>query len=237
MTGLLAFQGGGDIAFGANPVTTVILLGLLSLVPFILMMTTSFLKFAVVLSIVRTAIGTQQVPPTPVIMGLAVVLSIYVMSPVAIEIYDAVEEELAATSEDGTLSGAGAKSLIQAIGKAREPLREFLARHAHQDEVAIFAHHAREMAPPERATEVSERDLLVLIPAFAISELAEAFAIGFLIFLPFLVIDMVVSNILLAMGMFMLPPVIVSLPFKLLLFIMVDGWRLLSQGLLQPYVA
>lgn len=240
---VLALQTGVDSAFGvdaalgANPVTTVILLGLLSLVPFILMMTTSFLKFAVVLSIVRTAIGTQQVPPTPVVMGLAIVLSIYVMSPVGHEVFRSIETQLAETTEEGTLSGAGARSIVTALIDSREPIRRFLAQHAHPDEVAIFAHHAREMAEPGRAEEVSENDLLVLIPAFAISELAEAFAIGFLIFLPFLVIDMVVSNILLAMGMFMLPPVIVSLPFKLLLFIMVDGWRLLAQGLLQPYVA
>jgi len=149
--------------------------------------------------------------------------------------YQEIEGELKGTSEAGTLSGEGARSIMAAIAKSREPLRDFLKKHAHDDEVAIFYQHAREMAVGERAETMREDDLIVLLPAFAISELTEAFAIGFLLFLPFLVIDMVVSNILLTMGMFMLPPVIISLPFKLLLFIMVDGWRLLSQGLLQPY--
>jgi len=234
--GMTSLAFANDVEFGANPVTTVVLLGLLSLVPFILMMTTCFLKFAVVLSILRTAMGTQQIPPTPVVMGLAVVLSVYVMSPVASEAYRSVETELTRTTDTATLSGSGARDLLSALAKSREPLRKFLQRHAHPEEVMLFTEHAKDMAAEGRQEEVSESDLIILIPAFAISELAEAFAIGFLIFLPFLVIDMVVSNILLAMGMFMLPPVVVSLPFKLLLFIMVDGWRLISQGLLQPYI-
>ncbi|MEM7049976.1 MAG: type III secretion system export apparatus subunit SctR [Acidobacteriota bacterium] len=226
---------------GANPITTVLMLGLLSLLPFLLMMTTSFLKFSVVLSILRTALGTQQVPPTPVIMGLSVVLSMYVMAPVGQEVYEVLRQEMAASQRVETLSGGGARTIVEALGKAKPPLQRFLARHAHQDDVAVFFGQARRFAAeragdPAAADEVAEDGLMVLLPAFAISELAEAFAIGFLIFLPFLIIDMVVSNILLAMGMHMLPPVVVSMPFKLLLFIMVDGWQLLSKGLLQPYM-
>lgn len=222
--------------FGANPMVTLVVLGLMALLPFLLMMTTSFLKFAVVLSILRSALGTQQVPPTPVIMGLALVMTLYVMAPVGSQMYGRVQDELTQTTEEATLSASGARAILAALGRAREPLRAFLERHAHEPDVALFLGYRRHMVAEEQREEVARQDFMVLLPAFAVSELAEAFAIGFLIFLPFLVIDMVVSNILLAMGMFMLPPVIVSLPFKLLLFIMIDGWRLLTEGLLQPYV-
>lgn len=222
-------------AIGSNPMSTVIILGLLSLLPFLLMMSTSFLKFSVVLSILRNAMGTQQIPPNQVIIGLAVILSIYVMSPVGAEIYTALEPELAATSSTETLSGPGARSVLRGIELATPPLKTFLARHAHPAEVELFHTWAKRMGP-EQWQDMPEDHFLVLLPAFAISELTEAFAIGFLLFLPFLVIDMVVSNILLAMGMHMLSPVVVSLPFKLLLFIMINGWSLLAQGLLQGYL-
>ncbi len=220
---------------GSNPISTVIILGLLSLLPFLLMMSTSFLKFSVVLSILRNAMGTQQIPPNQVIVGLAVILSIYVMSPVGAEIYAALEPELSQTSSTETLSGQGARSVLRGIELATPPLKTFLARHAHAKEVDLFLHWARTMGP-ESWKEMPRDHFLVLLPAFAVSELTEAFAIGFLLFLPFLVIDMVVSNILLAMGMHMLSPVVVSLPFKLLLFIMIDGWSLLARGLLQSYM-
>jgi type III secretion protein R len=223
-------------AMGANPLSNLVLLGVLSLLPFLLMMTTSFLKFSVVLSILRNALGTQQIPPNPVLMGLAIVLTVYVMAPTGLEIYQALEPQLASSSGTETLSGRGAAEILGAIDKAKPPLAKFLARHAHPREVQLFHHWAQAMAPAERKDLISQEDLLVLIPAFAVSELTEAFAIGFLLFLPFLVVDMVVSNILLAMGMHMLSPVVVSLPFKLLLFIMIDGWGLLAQGLLQPYL-
>lgn len=222
---------------GANPMVTIVVLALMAVLPFLLMMTTSFLKFAVVLSILRSALGTQQIPPTPVIMGLALVMTLYVMAPVGSQMYGLVQDEMAQTTEEGTLSPGGARTILAGLSRAREPLRAFLERHAHEPDVALFLGYRRQMVPEEQRPEVARQNFMVLLPAFAVSELAEAFAIGFLIFLPFLVIDMVVSNILLAMGMFMLPPVIVSLPFKLLLFIMIDGWRLLTEGLLQPYVA
>ena len=245
----------GDPQIGGNPVSTVLLLGVLSLLPFLLMMITSFLKFSVVLSIIRVALGTQQIPPTPVVMGLSIVLTLYVMAPLGGEIYRTLETELVTEDSTETLSAGGARTLLASLGKTRDPLRDFLRRHAHDDDIAVFLHQAHLMAAAREGgdlteggdgaaddgagvgyEEPSENDLMVLIPAFAISELAEAFAIGFLIFLPFLIIDMVVSNILLAMGMHMLSPVVVSLPFKMLLFIMVDGWRLLTQGLMQPYL-
>ncbi len=221
---------------GANPINSVILLGLLSLLPFLLMMTTSFLKFSVVFSILRNALGTQQIPPNPVILGLAVLLSVYVMSPVGAEIYEQLEPELAGDVSAEALSGQGAALLLETFEKSKPPIRTFLARHAHEHEVEFFLEWARRMGPESWRTGMERDNLVVLIPAFAISELTEAFAIGFLLFLPFLVIDMVISNILLAMGMHMLSPVVVSLPFKLLLFIMTDGWTVLTRGLLQGYL-
>ena len=222
--------------WGANPVTTVVLLGLLSLLPFLFMMTTSFLKFAVVLSILRNAMGTQQIPPTPVIMGFSLILTVYVMAPVGAQIYDNIQPDIQANSRATLVSGEGARNLIRVLDKGKEPLREFLKKHAHPKEIALFFDWAKKLGPERWRAELTSDDLIVLVPAFAVSELTEAFAIGFLLFLPFLVIDMVVSNILLAMGMHMLSPVVVSLPFKLLLFVMVDGWTLLSQGLLQGYL-
>ena len=234
-----ALAAGPPLELGANPISMVVMLALLSMLPFLLMMTTSFLKFSVVLSILRNALGTQQIPPNPVLLGLALVLTVYVMSPVATEAYEGLRGPLAADTEAQTLSGRGAESVLDAVERALPPLKRFMTRHAHADELDFFVHWARRMGPPawkEGPGQVQTGDFIVLLPAFAVSELTEAFAIGFLLFLPFLVIDMVVSNILLAMGMHMLSPVTVSLPFKLLLFIMVDGWTMLAQGLLQGYL-
>lgn len=221
---------------GSNPMTTVILLSLLSLLPFFFMMTTSFLKFTVVLSILRNAMGTQQIPPTPVIMGLSIILTVYVMGPVGAQMYERIEPDLQMNSRAELLSGEGSRQILNAWEKAKDPLRAFLKKHAHPQEIKLFFEWAGKMGPESWQKDLTPDDLVVLIPAFTISELTEAFAIGFLLFLPFLVIDMVVSNILLAMGMHMLSPVVVSLPFKLLLFVMIDGWSLLSQGLLQAYL-
>ena len=234
-----ALPAGSPMDLGSNPLSSVVLLGLLSMLPFLLMMTTSFLKFSVVLSILRNALGTQQIPPNPVLLGLALILTVYVMSPVASQVYDTLRPDLSRDADAPTLSGRGAESILDAVERALPPLKGFMAKHAHKREVDFFVHWARRMGPPEwkeGPEQIQRTDFIVLLPAFSISELTEAFAIGFLLFLPFLVIDMVVSNILLAMGMHMLSPVVVSLPFKLLLFIMVDGWSMLAQGLMQGYL-
>ncbi len=223
-------------SLGANPLSLMLLLALLSMLPFVLMMSTSFLKFAVVLSLLRQALGTQQVPPTPVIMGLSMILTVYVMSPVLGEVYAELEPQIVATDSTEMLSGKGAETVLGALKRAAPALKGFLVKHAHGREVEAFHAWSNMLRSGATGVEPLARDsLLVLIPAFAVSELNEAFTIGFLLFLPFLIIDMVVSNILLAMGMHMLSPVVVSLPFKLLLFIMIDGWALLTRGLLQPY--
>lgn len=223
-------------SWAGNPVTTLIMISLLSLLPFLLMMATSFVKFSVVFSILRSALGTQQVPPSPVIMGLSVIMTIYVMSPVGAQIYDAIQPTLTKPVQQDIVSPGGAQMVFDMVDKAREPFRVFLNKHAHPKEKALFYQLAVKMGPPAWKESMHEDDLIVLIPAFTISELSEAFMIGFLIFLPFLVIDMVVSNILLAMGMHMLSPSTVSMPFKLLLFIMIDGWDLLVRGLIQGYM-
>jgi type III secretion protein R len=223
-------------AWAGNPLTTLVMLALLSMAPFLLMMSSSFVKFSVVFSILRSALGLQQVPPPAVTMGLALIMSIYVMSPVGSQVYDAVEPMFSQPSGQDIVSGGGAQMILSVVDKAREPLKTFLAKHAHRKERTLFHQMALRMGPPKWKESMKDDDLLVLIPAFTISELSEAFMIGFLIFLPFLVIDMVVSNILLAMGMHMLSPVTISMPFKLLLFVLIDGWDLLVRGLVQGYV-
>ena len=236
---ITALPTGPGLDLGANPLSSVVLLGLLSMLPFLLMMSTSFLKFSVVFSILRNALGTQQIPPNPVLLGLSLILTVYVMSPVASQVYDALRGDLGRDTDAATLSGRGAENILDAVERSLPPVKAFMAKHAHKNEVDFFVHWARRMGPPEwkeGPEQIQRTDFIVLLPAFSISELTEAFAIGFLLFLPFLVIDMVVSNILLAMGMHMLSPVVVSLPFKLLLFIMVDGWSMLAQGLMQGYL-
>jgi type III secretion protein R len=226
-----------DVSLGARPVPLLLLLGALSLVPFVLVMITSFVRIAVVLSILRSALGTPQVPPTMVITGLAVVLTMYVMAPTGGKVLEAVRPALASGAGQGLFSSAGADALFDAGSRAREPIREFLLRHSGPRDRRLFLDLARRMRPAAERAAVQERDLLVLVPSFVVGELSTAFRIGFLVFIPFLVIDMVVANLLLALGMHMLSPTSVSLPFKLLLFVLVDGWHLLVQGLVLGYAA
>jgi type III secretion protein R len=218
----------------ANPIVLVIVLGAFALAPFALIMLTSFVKISVVLSILRNAIGTQQIPPTQVITGISLILTIFIMSPVVEKMY----AEAGPVGDTGAIfSEASVKTLFEAAQRGREPLRTFLERQAHERDRKLFLDLARQMArrngtDPEA---ISIRDFRTIIPAFVISQLTDAFKIGFLLFIPFLVIDMVVANILQAMGMFMLSPTVISLPFKLLLFVLVDGWVLLIQGLVLSY--
>jgi type III secretion protein R len=222
--------------WAGNPLTTIIMVALLSLGPFLLMMASSFVKFSVVFAILRSALGLQQVPPPAVTTGLAIIMTVYVMAPVGAQVYEAVQPVLAQPSGQDVVSPAGAQMILSVADEARDPLRDFLTKHAHARERNLFHQMALRMGPPSWKESMKDDDLLVLIPAFTVSELSEAFMIGFLIFLPFLVIDMVVSNILLAMGMHMLSPVVISMPFKLLLFVLIDGWSLLVRGLVQGYM-
>jgi type III secretion protein R len=203
------------------------MLAVMSLVPFAVMMLTSFSKIAVVLSFARSAMGTQQAPPTLVLTGLAAVLSAHIMAPVMGRMYE-TGQRVYPQMESGA-------QILDGVVQVTDPLRAFLVKHGSAEERALFVELARELRPAEELEQVQESDLFVVIPAFVITELKEAFQIGFLIFLPFLVLDMVIANVLLALGMQTLSPSQVSLPFKILLFVAVDGWSLLARGLILGY--
>jgi type III secretion protein R len=222
-------------SFASQPLWAVALLGTLTLVPFLFMITTSFVKLSVVLSILRNALGTGQVPSGPIIAALAALLSLYVMAPVGEAMSAAAAPAMVRIDRSAPLAGDSFDAVVEAVQKGKEPLAGFLVRHAGERERALFLDLARRARPADQRQDVGAEDLLVVLPAFLITELAEAFQIGFLVFLPFLVIDMVVANVLLALGMHMLSPTTVSLPFKLLLFVLVDGWFLLVRGLLLGY--
>ncbi|HEX9399966.1 MAG TPA: EscR/YscR/HrcR family type III secretion system export apparatus protein [Anaeromyxobacter sp.] len=201
------------------------LVGVLALAPAALVMLTSFLKIAVVLSVARSALGAPQVPPNTVVTGLALVLTLLVMAPVG-ERAAALARE--APGEAG-LAGAAAR-----VTRAAAPVREFLARFARPDDRAALHDVARRLRAPG-APAPADDDLAVLAPAFVVSELRRAFTIGFVVFVPFLAVDLVVANVLLALGLTQLSPTSVALPFKLLLFVAVDGWKLLARALALSY--
>ncbi len=211
-----------------DPVALAFALGLLALLPLILVTTTSFLKIAIVLSLVRNALGVQQAPPNMAIYALSVLLSMYVMAPVGYKIADIISQE-----KDPTIS---VRTML-AVGKqSAEPLKEFLVRNSKPEQRQFFFSAAKKLWPKELVEDATEADLLIVSPAFVVSELTAAFEIGFLLFLPFVVIDLVISNILMAMGMMMVSPVTISLPLKLFLFVMVDGWSRLVHGLTMTYM-
>jgi type III secretion protein R len=211
-----------------SPSSALLTVIVLALAPFVAVMVTSFTKIVVVLSLLRNALGLQQVPPNVVLNGLALVMSIYVMYPVG--------TEMGARMQGLNDIGGSTQSMLKAADSAKEPLREFLVKHSRPLERGFFMKTAQKALKPEQSATLTDRDFLVIVPAFTVSELSVAFEIGFLIFLPFLVIDLVISNILMAMGMMMLSPTTVSMPFKLLLFVLIDGWVKLTHGLILTYV-
>lgn len=211
-------QGGG---VASRIVQFVALVTILSLAPSILIMVTSFTRIVVVLSFLRSALGLQQTPPNPVLVGLALFLTLFVMQPVFMEAYE-----------------NGVKPLMdekineeKAFDEAVKPFHLFMMKHVREKDLALFV----EMAGGPKIESPEATPLRILIPAFMISELRRAFEIGFLIFVPFLIIDMVVASILMAMGMMMLPPVVVSLPFKLVFFVLVDGWYMVCGSLVKSF--
>lgn len=204
-----------------------------AMLPYVAVMVTAFTKLVIVFSLLRNALGLQQTPPNVVLNGLAIILSLYVMYPIGIQMTDIGKEyfkqhNLANTELDAT-------AVLQAAVAAKQPLQDFLIAHTDDNERAFFLRTARNLLPEDKRHTVSENDLAVVIPAFTVSELSRAFQIGFLIFLPFLVIDLIVSNLLQALGMMMLSPTTISLPFKLLLFVLLDGWSKLIHGLVLTY--
>ena len=211
-------QGGG---LTERVIQLIAFLTVLSLAPSILIMMTSFTRIVVVLSLLRTALGTATAPPNAVIVALALFLTAFVMGPALQRAYDAGIRPL--INNEITVE--------QAFERASEPLKVFMQKNVREKDLALFADLSREPRPatPEQMS------LRILVPAFMISELKRAFEIGFLLFLPFLIIDLVVASVLMSMGMMMLPPVVVSLPFKLIFFVLVDGWSLVAGSLIQSY--
>jgi flagellar biosynthetic protein FliP len=205
----------------SNSIQLILSLSLITLAPFFLMSVTAFLRIIIVFSLLRTAIGTQQVPPGSVLVGLALFMTVFIMSPV----WKEVNTNALTPYNQGKISQA------QAWEIGMKPLSQFMLRQTREKDLALFVQFAK-IPPPKTVKDIP---VYVLIPAFMISELKTAFQIGFLLFIPFIVIDLVVSNILLSLGMFMLSPVMISLPFKILLFVLVDGWNLLTRGLLLSF--
>ncbi|MES2833293.1 MAG: flagellar type III secretion system pore protein FliP [Pseudomonadota bacterium] len=214
-----------DLGTGAGLTERVVqlvgLMTVLSLAPSIVIMTTSFVRIVVVLSLLRTALGLQQSPPNAVLVSLALFLSAIVMAPTWQDAYDSGIRPLMDQQME----------LPQAFDAAAEPVKTFMLSQVDRGDLALFTRLSKIEAP----TDVAELPLRVITPAFMISELKRAFEIGFLLFVPFLVIDLVVASVLMSMGMMMLPPVVVSLPFKLIFFVLVDGWRLVAGSLVESF--
>jgi len=213
----LGIEDQGDYVFS---IRLLIILTILTLAPSILIMLTSFTRIVIVLSFIRNALGMQQTPPNQVIIGLALFLTFFVMAPIGSEINSNAIQPY--TNEEITFD--------EALDRAMEPVREFMFKQTRDKDLALFLDISE-----TKADNLSQIPNHVLIPAFIISELKTAFQIGFVIYIPFLVIDMVVSSTLMSMGMMMLPPVIISLPFKILLFILVDGWNLIVKSLIMGF--
>ncbi|AKP46877.1 MULTISPECIES: flagellar type III secretion system pore protein FliP [Bacillus] len=202
-------------------VKLLLLLTVLSLAPSILILMTCFTRIIIVLSFVRTALGTQQMPPNQVLVGLALFLTFFIMTPV----FQQVNKEALTPLFKNEIN------LEEAYDRASVPFKDFMSRYTREKDLDLFLQYSNAKRPKS----IEDIPLTALVPAFAISELKTAFQMGFMLFIPFLVIDMVVSSVLMSMGMMMLPPIMISLPFKILLFVLVDGWHLVIESLLQSY--
>ena len=213
---------GGDPTRLTSAVEIAVLLTALAVLPAVLVTVTSFTRIVIVLSFVRRALSLNELPPNPVVIGLALFLTSFVMAPVAERVYDEAWQPY----KEGTAT------LDEARAAAWTELGGFLRANTRAKELALFA----ELREIEPSTAPADLPLTVVVPAFVLSEIKTAFQMGFLLFLPFLVIDMIVSSVLLSMGMFMLPPVMISTPFKILLFVLVDGWTLISRSMVDSFV-
>jgi flagellar biosynthetic protein FliP len=214
-------SGGGGAADGGNAVQLLVLIAMITLLPALLFTVTGFTRILIVLGFIRTGLGTPTSPPNQVLVGIALFLTLFVMAPT----FNAIKKDAIDPLQKGKITQA------QALDRGQGPLREFMFKQTRTKDLALFVSLAKMNRPKTRADVPTH----VLIPAFIISELKTAFQIGFLIFLPFLVIDLVVSSTLMSMGMMMLPPVFISLPFKILLFVLVDGWDLVTRSLVESF--
>jgi type III secretion protein R len=207
----------------------------MALLPFAIMLLTSYIKIVVVLSLLRNALGVQQSPPNQVLTGIALIMTIYVMFPTVYSMYKSAESIIQNQPPTQLFSSHSAEYMITVLDKSKEPMREFLQRNTLGKHITGFYQLAYRSFPEEFRGNLKPTDFIVLVPAFITSQLKAAFEIGVLIYLPFFVIDLVTSNILLAMGMMMLSPLTIALPLKLLLLVMVDGWTLIIQGLVLSF--
>jgi type III secretion protein R len=213
-----------------DPLLLVALIAAVAILPFFALLVTSYTKIVVVLGLLRQALGVQQVPPNMVINGIALILSAYVMAPLGTQAMQSIKNKLQGSVEQRKFEDID--TILQSVSA---PLRGFLYKHTDERNRKFFTQSAGKLWPPEQAALLRDDDMLVLIPGFTVSELTEAFTIGFVIYLAFVVVDLIVANILLALGMSMVSPTVISVPFKLLLFVVLDGWERLAQGLVLTY--
>ncbi|KHK49845.1 type III secretion system protein SsaR [Ralstonia sp. A12] len=200
----------------------------IALLPFAAMVVTSYTKIVVVLGLLRNALGVQQVPPSMVLNGIAMIVSCFVMAPVGMEAMQRAHMQL-------NESSASVSQVMPLLDAAREPFRLFLDKHTNAREKAFFMRSAQQLWPAAKAAQLKEDDLIVLAPAFTLTELTSAFRIGFLLYLVFIVIDLVIANLLMALGLSQVTPSNIAIPFKLLLFVVMDGWSVLIHGLVNTY--
>jgi type III secretion protein R len=217
-------------------ITQAAALSLLSLSPFIIMILSSFLKIVIVLSLLRSALGVQNAPPNQIINGVAFMLSLFIMYPTATQMYNAAQEAISTVSTPSSLTAPESSAyILEVASKAQEPMREFLKKNSSVKHQALFYRIAYKGLSEEYREKLTPSDMMILVPSYITSQLKDAFEIGVLIYIPFFVIDLVTSNILLAMGMMMLSPVTISMPLKLFLLVMLDGWTLLIEGLVATF--
>lgn len=207
----------------------IVLVTVIGLVPFVAMVVTSYAKIVVVLGLMRNALGVQQVPPNMVLNGIAILVSAYVMAPVGLEAMNTLE------SSGGTQGKTSSQVVVSALSAAKEPFRKFLLKHTNTREELFFLKSASAVWPADVAAKLTKDDLMVLAPAFTLTEMTDAFKIGFMLYIAFIVVDLVIANVLMAMGLNQVQPTNVAIPFKLLLFVVMDGWSTLIHGLVMTY--
>ncbi len=212
-----------------DPLTLVALIVAFGVAPFVALMITSYTKLVIVFGLLRTAMGLQQTPPNMVLNGIAIILTIYIMAPVGMDVSDALRGRTLGTK------GEGLNDIMAVFDAAKVPVKAFLVKHTQERERQFFLKSAASIWPQARAERLLADDFMVLVPSFTLSELTRAFQIGFVIYLVFVVVDLIVATVLLALGMSMISPTTISLPFKLLLFVMLDGWTRLIHGLVLSY--
>jgi type III secretion protein R len=211
----------------SNPLEIILLLLTTSMVPFLAATVTSFAKIVIIFGIIRNALGMQQTPPNIVLTSLSIVITAYIMSPVFYEtMKSAQQQEIASITFDNA---------PEKLGEISKPITSFLVKNSSPTSRGFFLQKARQLWPKEFAERATDQDFLIAMPAFVLTEITQAFKIGFIIYLPFVVVDLIVSNVLMALGIVMISPTTISLPFKLMLFVLLDGWTRLIDGLMMTY--